>query len=191
MDSIFYLMARETFLGPSIFYPSPGSRIFDDLASQPSFNPDYMLLRSSAFPVETQQVSRLDIVTLLRLARWINFIKGLLASMGIREISLENLREKAFTEWWPEAVPKTETVSAGDLYYFSLLHPLQRDHAGRILTAFFLNRKNFYGVLRLKDPQKKFYNYQIFPYKTSSTVVDLFRRSGKNNDIRSAIMKKK
>ena len=111
--------------------------------------------------------------------------------MGIREISLENLREKAFTEWWPEGVPKIDADSAGNLYYFSLQQPLQRDHAGRILTAFFLNRKSFYGVVRLKDPQKEFYNYRIFPYKTSATVVDLFRKSGTNNDIRSAILKKK
>ena len=54
VDSIIYLMERPSMLGPSIFYPSPGTRTFDAVKEAGLCDvSQYALLRSSAFPVET------------------------------------------------------------------------------------------------------------------------------------------
>ncbi len=58
VDSIIYLMERPTMLGPSIFYPSPGTRTFDAVQEAGLCDvTQYGLLRSSAFPVETLHCS--------------------------------------------------------------------------------------------------------------------------------------
>ncbi len=93
IDSIIFLLERPTMLGPSIFYPSPGTRTFDAVQGADLCDvTQYGLLRSSAFPVETPHCCRLDLVTLLRLCRWINFVKGLLAKNGTLHAPLQIFR---------------------------------------------------------------------------------------------------
>jgi tRNA A37 methylthiotransferase MiaB len=76
VETLAYLMGRRVLIGPSIYYPTPGTPLFMKceiggmLPSHPS------QWRSSALPVETAYFSRLDLVTLLRLARTVNFIKA-------------------------------------------------------------------------------------------------------------------
>lgn len=83
-----FLASLPAFLGPSVFYPVPGTEIFDECAQHPDFDPEaYETFRSSSVPLETSGFSRGDLYTALALCRAINFVK---ANMGIRR---ETLRE--------------------------------------------------------------------------------------------------
>jgi tRNA A37 methylthiotransferase MiaB len=76
VDTVGYLMSRRVLIGPSIYYPVPGTMLFDTCREQgvlPGWTSQY---RSSAVPVETGDFSRLDLITLFRLVRVVNFIKG-------------------------------------------------------------------------------------------------------------------
>jgi radical SAM superfamily enzyme YgiQ (UPF0313 family) len=76
VDTMIYLMGKKVLIGPSVYYPTPRTPLYERckrdgiLPSHPS------QWRSSALPIETKEFNRLDIVTLFRLARVINFIKG-------------------------------------------------------------------------------------------------------------------
>jgi radical SAM superfamily enzyme YgiQ (UPF0313 family) len=75
VDTLIYLMGRRVLIGPSIYYPTPGTPLFERCKREkllPSYPAQW---RSSAFPIETPEFSRLDLVTLFRLTRGINFIK--------------------------------------------------------------------------------------------------------------------
>jgi len=76
VDTLIYLMGKRNLIGPSVYYPTPGTPLFQRCKEEgilPSLPSQW---RSSAIPIETKDFDRLDIVTLLRLARVINFIKG-------------------------------------------------------------------------------------------------------------------
>jgi tRNA A37 methylthiotransferase MiaB len=158
VDSIIYLMERPSMLGPSIFYPSPGTRTFDEVNEAGLCDvSQYGLLRSSAFPVETPHCRRLDLVTLLRLCRWINFIKGLLAKNDTASCSMADLQglfEHAFD---PAAL---------------LLRPLSTEAAGLALSKKLFDEKNFFGMKRLHATGG--YRYELFPYETSRKAIDIF-----------------
>jgi uncharacterized radical SAM superfamily protein len=95
VETLIYLMGKRVLIGPSIYYPTPGTPLFmkcergEMLPCHPS------QWRSSAFPVETEHFSRLDVVTLLRLARAINFIK---AKMDEKVVD-EGLTWKEMVPW--------------------------------------------------------------------------------------------
>lgn len=187
IDSIIYLMNKETFLGPSIFYPSPGSTIFEGLCRDGSLpGPDYSLLRSSVFPVQTAEFSRIDLITLLRFVRWVNFIKRLISLQDRKEITLKELRQKAVSQWWPAGVPKNKE---GPLF-LTALQPFKTEETGKILTAFFLSRRNFYGIRRLRSLNKGSYTYEIFPCETSPGVIRILSDRQDDMVIRAAVKKK-
>lgn len=76
IDTLIYLMGKRVLIGPSIYYPVPGTLLFEN-CKQKGFLPDSLLkYRSTAFPIETEDFSRLDLVTIFRLTRMINFIKA-------------------------------------------------------------------------------------------------------------------
>ena len=105
VDTLIYLMGKRVLIGPSIYYPVPGTPLFEKckmdniLPSHPS------QWRSSAIPIETDEFKRPDLVTLLRLTRLINFIKGKMDSEELQEgVSLKELRQivkekKGSTAW--------------------------------------------------------------------------------------------
>jgi len=106
---------------------------------------DFSMLRSSLFPVETDGFSRLDIVTLLRLSRWINFLKQHLLS----DMKLSRLKEKAVSGWYPKDVPlSTENDQA--MFYLSEKRALKMKEAGKILTSFLFQHRKFFGIRRVK-----------------------------------------
>src|SRR5262249_6205272 len=88
LTSIVHLMERPVLIGPSVFYATPGrgsypQRLGGGLLSPP----DLPLQRSPCFPVETPHFTRLDLVTLFRLCRVLNFVKASLDAQpgGARE----------------------------------------------------------------------------------------------------------
>ena len=76
VETLIYLMGKRVLIGPSIYYPTPGTPLFMKCEGGGMLPSHLSQWRSSAFPVETEHFSRLDLVTLLRLARTINFIKA-------------------------------------------------------------------------------------------------------------------
>ncbi len=78
LDDILFLTSQQVLIGPSIFYPPPGTPVYDQCIRRQLISPcDWVQFRSSAIVVETEQFSRTDIVTLFRLIRAINFAKSL------------------------------------------------------------------------------------------------------------------
>jgi radical SAM superfamily enzyme YgiQ (UPF0313 family) len=76
ISDLLYLAQRRVLAGLSIFYPSPGSKDFD-LCKNLGILPDHFsCMRSSALPI-AHTTTRKEAVTLLRLARILNFMKSL------------------------------------------------------------------------------------------------------------------
>ena len=82
-DTLISLAGKQVLIGPSIYYPSPGTVLFDECEKSGFLPVSQSQWRSSAFPVETSDFSRLDLVTLFRLTRMINFLKGRIKSGDI------------------------------------------------------------------------------------------------------------
>ena len=76
LDTLIYLMGKRVLIGPSVYYPTPGTPLFERCKREGILPSNLSQWRSSAFPLETKEFNRLDLLTLFRLARAINFIKG-------------------------------------------------------------------------------------------------------------------
>jgi radical SAM superfamily enzyme YgiQ (UPF0313 family) len=85
VDTLVYLMGKKVLIGPSIYYPTPGTSLFERCKREDILPPHQRQWRSSAFPIETKEFDRLDLITLFRLARVINFIKGKMDGKGLEE----------------------------------------------------------------------------------------------------------
>ena len=85
VDTLIYLMGKRVLIGPSIYYPSPGTPLFERCNKEGILPSHPVQWRSSAFPIETKEFSRIDLVTLFRLARVIDFIKGKMDEKELEE----------------------------------------------------------------------------------------------------------
>jgi len=74
---LLYLAQHRVLAGVSIFYPAPGSRDFELCQAHALLPAEYACLRSSALPL-SHTTTRKEAVTVLRLARLLNFMKSLL-----------------------------------------------------------------------------------------------------------------
>jgi len=77
ISDLLYLAARRVLAGVSVFYPAPGSRDFELCRQQKILPQQFSCMRSSALPL-SHVTRRKETVTLLRLARILNFMKSLL-----------------------------------------------------------------------------------------------------------------
>jgi radical SAM superfamily enzyme YgiQ (UPF0313 family) len=75
-DTLIFLMGKRVLIGPSIYYPTPGTPLFEKCKNGHLLSAHPSQWRSTAFSIETKSFNRLDLTTLLRLARIVNFIKG-------------------------------------------------------------------------------------------------------------------
>ena len=85
VDTLIYLMGKKVLIGPSVYYPTPGTPLFERCKEENILPSHSVQWRSSAFPIETKEFSRLDLLTLFRLARVINFIKGKIDEKELEE----------------------------------------------------------------------------------------------------------
>ncbi len=76
ISDLLFLARRRVLAGVSIFYPAPGSRDYEHCIERKLLPADVSCLRSSALPL-SHTTSRLEAITILRLARILNFIKSL------------------------------------------------------------------------------------------------------------------
>ena len=85
VDTLIYLTGRKILIGPSIYYPTPGTPLFERCNKEDILPRRPVQWRSSAFPIETKEFNRVDLLTLFRLARVINFIKGKMDEKELEE----------------------------------------------------------------------------------------------------------
>ncbi len=148
--TLIYLLGKRVLIGPSIYYPTPGTPLFERCQREGILSPHQCQWRSSAFPIETKEMSRTDLVTLFRLARVINFIKGkmdekeLEEGMTLKEL-FQILKEKRRSEG------KVEEITWRDL----LLMIFDE-------RSYFSLRKDFRG------------NLSVVREKSSNNVLDYF-----------------
>lgn len=77
VDDLLYLAGKRVLAGLSVFYPAPGSADFERCRRMGLLPESVTRMRSSALPI-SQCTTRRDAVTLMRLSRVLNFIKGLI-----------------------------------------------------------------------------------------------------------------
>jgi radical SAM superfamily enzyme YgiQ (UPF0313 family) len=83
VETTIHLMGQRVLIGPSIYYPTPGTALFEMCKKEHLLPPHPAQWRGSAFPIETKDFTRLDLATIFRLTRVINFIKGKMAEKEI------------------------------------------------------------------------------------------------------------
>jgi anaerobic magnesium-protoporphyrin IX monomethyl ester cyclase len=136
IETLIYLMTQRVLLGPSIYYPTPGTPLFELCRKECMLPPTFAQWRASAFPVETKDFERLDIVTLLRLSRVINFIKGQMDKNELPEgITWGGLRHLLTEEGIAEDRETHHTARNGDKA------PTWRD-----LILLFMNERSFFSL---------------------------------------------
>jgi radical SAM superfamily enzyme YgiQ (UPF0313 family) len=131
VDTIVYLMGRRVLVGPSIYYPTPGTSLLKRCKEENILPPYLCQWRSSTFPIETDAFNRLDMVTLFRLVRLINFIKG---KMDEKELD-EGMTWRELLQALKEEV-KVEEITWRDLVRVVLdeksFFSLKKDDGGRL-----------------------------------------------------------
>ncbi len=166
LDSIIHLMERPVLIGPSVFYATPGTESFQqclDRGLLPAV--DFALQRSTCFPVETPHFSRLDLVTLFRICRLLNFIKARLDAQPPRTAAFM-LRELLSSPHLPNSSPQ-----AGELYRFS--QKLSETEIGCWLAHAFLCEGKFFGLtLHRRGPQHVV--YEAYQESAAPAVIALF-----------------
>ncbi len=148
-DTLIYLMGKRVLIGPSIYYPTPGTSLFVMCQKGGMLPPHSTQWRSSALPIETGAFKRLDLITLLRLVRVINFIKGKMDQGEIEE-------GLSFNQLCETLKGRPEKTLWGDL--------LQK----------ILGERTFYGLRRIGDQHVSY-----FIEGTSKKVFDSFLEKGK------------
>lgn len=137
LNDLLSLAQRRTLAGLSIFYPAPGSMDYGICKEQGLLPKTFSLMRSTAFPLDNT-TTRLEAVTLLRLARILNFIKS---HVDTRECL-------------PLAQAQTHEGDGDNLHA-----PLDRDHISQKLVQWFLND----GIIRGMDKKGYLYAHKTDP----------------------------
>ncbi len=165
LDSIIHLMQRPVLIGPSVFYATPGTESYRQCLERGLLSSlEFALQRSTCFPVETENFSRCDLVTLFQITRFLNFIKSRLdAQTNDGEFSLEELLASPNL---PEFAPE-----AGETYIFS--HKLIESEIGCWLARALLNEERLLGM-RLLRREKDRVAYQVYEEEASPRVIELF-----------------
>ena len=161
LRDLVFLSELPVLLGPSIFYPPPGSAIYQYCLEQGYIrHGEYILLRGTAFPVETPAFQRRDLVTLLRLVRVINFIKYLADQISEHEM--------LFQKYLASHLSRGHETLIFD-------HKLSRLEIGFILlnSLFALDKGKLRG-LRLKSKTQSYYQYEWLSYVINDEIVEKF-----------------
>jgi len=166
VDTTIYLMKRKVLLGPSIYYPTPGTPLFERCKAEGILPPTPLQWRSSAFPIETREFDRLDLVTLFRLTRVINFVKG--------KINHEEIEEGiTWKDLFQVVTEKTRGLGLGEGQYRmgKDLNPSYQNEkaAWPILLLLFFREKSFFGLTRDHGGR-----ITIMTIKSARRVLDTF-----------------
>lgn len=170
IESIRFLSARQVLIAPSIFYVTPGTELYSECREQGLLPFSSLLsLRSSAMPVETERFQRLDLVTLFRLVRLVNFLKSLLdEAKNEGELSLLEFLRSQKNSLLPEI------IFCGPLE-ISTPRPLSQREIGLLmLTSPSFPSSPFYQVSKEKSGDRLMYRF--IPREYSDKVWRSFTR---------------
>jgi hypothetical protein len=159
MDTLIHLMGRRVLIGPSVYYPTPGTDLFKKCGEMGILPSNPSQWRSSALPIETKEFSRLDIATLFRLARMINFIKG---KMDRGELN-EGMTWKGLIQMMRDQAKVEEEVESNS--------PLNQSDSitWMDLLSMLFEKKTFFGLRRNSNR-----SLSVFKEGTSKKVLDYF-----------------
>jgi radical SAM superfamily enzyme YgiQ (UPF0313 family) len=161
VDTLIYLMGKRVLIGPSVYYPTPGTSLFEQCRAKELLPSHPSQWRSSALPIETEDFDRLDIVTLFRLARVINFIKGKMDEGELNEgITWRELYDVLKEKVEAEGISSKETLT-----WIGLL-------------LIFFKERSFFSVKKGGVGRKS-----IFREKSSRKVLDYFFEKAWNKPI--------
>lgn len=135
VDTLIYLMGKRLLIGPSIYYPTPGTPLFERCKKEGILPSHFSQWRSSALPIETKEFSWLDLLTLFRLARVINFVK---AKMDEEELDegitwkelLRDLKDKVEVELKDDQLAWVNLIL--NLFREKAFFSLRKDSGGRV-----------------------------------------------------------
>jgi hypothetical protein len=135
VDTLIYLMGKRLLIGPSVYYPTPGTPLFERCKKEGILPSHCLQWRSSALPIETREFSRLDLLTLFRLARVINFVK---AKMDEEELDegitwkelLRDLKDKVEVELKDNQLTWINLIL--NLFREKVFFSLRKDSGGRV-----------------------------------------------------------
>jgi len=158
MHDILTLAQERVFIGPSVFYPPPGSPVFDECVARDYIQPDdFVRFRTTAFSVETENFTRTDLVTLFRLVRLINYLKNLVDARAFESFDLID---------WLQEQPVPELLTAVRL---------EKNQIGLILLReFFLNHR--LAGLKLAGRRGNQFKYEMIEYTQSHVLVNQVRQ---------------
>jgi radical SAM superfamily enzyme YgiQ (UPF0313 family) len=153
VDTLVYLMGQTVLIGPSVYYPTPGTPLFEKCKEEGVLPAGLSRWRSTAIPVETRDFDRLDMITLFRLVRTINFLKGCMD----RDDAGEGLHLGEIFRMIKEGDPLR-------------LHSFRDDREGGIsLLRVVFEERSFFGATKTSTG-----DLRTFKQPTSKRVFDLF-----------------
>jgi radical SAM superfamily enzyme YgiQ (UPF0313 family) len=167
LASIVHLMERPVLIGPSVFYATPGTESYRQCLERGLLtSPELALQRSTCFPVETPQVSRLDLVTLFRLCRVLNCIKA----------RLDSQPAKAGEYTWGELAALPRLLP--DLPRIATLYHMPRKltavEIGNWLLRAFLHTGQILGLQVVRRAATQV-TYRVYAETSSASVLEAFR----------------
>ena len=158
LDDILFLAELPVLIGPSIFYPSPGSETFTQCVKKGLITgTDFSCYRSSAVSVETENFSRRDVITLFRIVRIINFLKKLID---------EHLSNDQYLARFIQSL----SIESSDLKF---KQKLSQEQIGILLIDQLLQHQKLRG-LRLKNQSRDDVEYDWIDYKITPDIVTRF-----------------
>jgi tRNA A37 methylthiotransferase MiaB len=161
VETLIYLMGKNVLIGPSIYYPTPRTPLFERCKKENILPQSLCQWRSSAFPIETKEFDRLDLITLFRLARSVNFIKG---KMNIKELS-DGMTWKKLCQVLKEKVKAKEENEFGGSGQCNQDMPSQWVD----LLLLLINERSFFSLRQ--DPARRL---SIVKERSSTKVLDCF-----------------
>ncbi len=92
LDTIIFLMGKRLLLGPSIFYLAPNSEAYRNFTADHSDAVyPFRMMRSSAMVPVNPNLPRDTLYTLMKLVRFVNFVKRLLDSSPVSPYKLSDI----------------------------------------------------------------------------------------------------
>src|SRR5262245_15233963 len=167
LTSIVHLMERPVLIGPSVFYATPGTESYRQCLERGVLtSPELAFQRSTCFPVETLHFTRLDLVTLFRLCRVLNFVKARLDAQpgGVGEYTWDDL--VAISSLLP-SLPRVDT-----LYYVP--RKLTAVEIGSWLLRTFLHTGQIFGLHLVRRDATRV-AYRVYEEVSSASVIEAFR----------------
>ena len=171
IDTSICLMKKRVLMGPSIYYPTPRTPLFERCRADGILPPNPLQWRSSAFPIETEEFDRLDLVTLFRLTRTINFLKGKIDEEELGEgMTWKGLYQVVTEKARVRGVETVEAIRVGEG-----VSPVDGNQktVWPILLLLLFREKSFFGLK--KDPGGRM---SIMRVKSSKRVLEAFFERG-------------